>query len=103
MSIMVTCEYMNLVYIMSTGYVMECTFIINFFYFAAITVGFVETAVNVSESDGMAQLSVDISVPPENISIETSFSLIVNTATGLLAMKCEFWLMYGYIILTVSI
>ena len=49
--------------------------------------GFVETAVNVSESDGVAQLTVGISMPPENISIETSFSLLVNTATGLLAMK----------------
>ena len=47
--------------------------------FTAITVGYVETAVNVSESDGVAQLTVGISVPPENISIETSFSLLVNT------------------------
>ena len=49
--------------------------------------GFVETAVNVSESDGVAQLTVGISMPPENIAIETSFSLLVNTATGLVAMK----------------
>ena len=41
--------------------------------------GYVETAVNISESDGVAQLTVGISVPPENISIETSFSLLVNT------------------------
>ena len=61
--------------------------ILVYIYFAAITVGFVETAVNVSESDGVAQLTVGISMPPENISIETSFSLLVNTATGLLAMK----------------
>ena len=52
--------------------------------------GFVKTAVNVSESEEMAQLTVGISMPPENISIETSFSLLVNTATGLLVMKCEF-------------
>ena len=54
-------------------------------YFAAITVGFVETAVNVSESDGVAQLTVVISMPHETVSIETSFSLLVNTETGLYA------------------
>ena len=59
-------------------------------YFTAITVGYIQTAVNVSESDGMAQLTVAISVPPEADPIETSFSLFVNTATGLLAMDCEF-------------
>ena len=56
-------------------------------YFAAITVGYVETAVNVSESDGVAQLTVAISVPPGADPIETLFFLLVNTldetATGL--------------------
>ena len=61
-----------------------------YIYFAAITVGYVETAVNVSESDGVAQLTVGISMPPESISIETSFFLLVNTDTGLFAMECEF-------------
>ena len=65
--------------------------------------GYVETAVNVSESDGVAQLTVGISMPPENISIETSFSLLVNTATGLLALECKFWLMCVYISSTVTI
>ena len=58
-------------------------------YFAAITVGYIETAVNVSESDGVGQLTVGISVPPEDVPIETSFSLLVNTATGLLALKLK--------------
>ena len=58
--------------------------------FAAITVGYVETAMNVSESDGVAQLTVAILVPPEDVAIETSFSLLVNTATGLLAIECGF-------------
>ena len=57
--------------------------------FAAITVGYVETAVNVSESDGEAQLTVGISVPLGADPIETLFFLLVNTldetatATGL--------------------
>ena len=58
-------------------------------YFAAITVGYVETAVNVSESNREAQLTVAVSMPPEDVPIETSFSLLVNTATGLLALECE--------------
>ena len=58
-------------------------------YFTAITVGYVKTAVNVSESDGEAQLTVGISMPPEDVPIETLFFLLVNTldvtatATGL--------------------
>ena len=52
--------------------------------------GYVETAVNVSESDGVAQLTVAISMPSEDVPIETSFSLLVNTTTGLLAIKCGF-------------
>ena len=72
-------------------------------YFAAITVGYVETAVNVSESDGMAKLTVAISIPPKDVPIETSFSLLVNTPTGLLALECEFGLcmytlVYTYIL-----
>ena len=51
-------------------------------YFAAITVGYVETAVNVSESDGMVNLTVAIAMPPGADPIETSFSLIVNTLDG---------------------
>ena len=47
-----------------------------------ITVGYVETAVNVSEGDGMANLTVAISVPPGADPIETSFNLLVNTLDG---------------------
>ena len=56
-------------------------------YFTAITVGYVETTVTVLESDGEAQLTVAISVPPEADSIQMSFFLVVTTldqtATGL--------------------
>ena len=47
-----------------------------------ITVGYVDTSVTVFESDGVAQLTVAISVPPQAGSIETSFSLLVNTNDG---------------------
>ena len=71
-----------------TGYAIACTFHYQSF-FAAITVGYVETAVNVSESDGVARLTVAISVPSEACPIEMLFFLLVNTldetatATGL--------------------
>ena len=57
-----------------------------------VTVGYVETAVNVSESEGEAQLTVAILMPLEADPIETSFSLLINTMTGLLEMECEFGL-----------
>ena len=44
--------------------------------------GYVETAVNVSEGDGMARLTVAITVPPGADQIETSFNLLVNTLNG---------------------
>ena len=47
-----------------------------------ITVSYVETAVSVSEGDGVAQLTVAISVPPQGVPIETSFTLLVNTFDG---------------------
>ena len=47
-----------------------------------ITVSYVETAVSVSEGDGVAQLTVAISVPPQGDPIETSFTLLVNTFDG---------------------
>ena len=47
-----------------------------------IAVGYIETDVNVSESDGEAQLTVSISMPPREVSIETFFYLIVNTLNG---------------------
>ena len=42
----------------------------------------IQQSVNVSESDGEAQLTVAISMPPGADPIETSFSLIVNTLDG---------------------
>ena len=47
-----------------------------------ITVGYIDTTVSVSESDGVAQLIVAISVPPQGDPIETSFTLLVNTFDG---------------------
>ena len=49
---------------------------------AVITVGYTVTDGSVSESDGEAQLTVAITMPPENVAIETSFYLIVNTLNG---------------------
>ena len=40
------------------------------------------TNVTVSESDGVAQLTVAILMPLEDVSFETSFYLIVNTLNG---------------------
>ena len=44
--------------------------------------GYNVTAVNVSEIDGVAQMTVAISKPPGADPIQTSFSLIVNTLDG---------------------
>ena len=52
------------------------------FFSAVITVGYVQTAVTVLESDGVAQLTVGISMPPGADPIETSFLLLVNTSDG---------------------
>ena len=65
---------------MSSDYVTVCTSLS--IYFAAITVGYNVTAVNVSESDGMTQLTVAISMPPGTVPMETSFHLLVNTIDG---------------------
>jgi len=60
----------------------------NLFLFAGITVGYVETAVAVSEGAGVAELTVAISVPDSSGTINSyvSFYLLVNTidrtATG---------------------
>ena len=53
-----------------------------FAHFAEITVGYVQTAVSVPESAGVAQLTVAISRPSQAEPIETSFFLIVNTNDG---------------------
>ena len=44
--------------------------------------GYVRTNVTVLESDGVATLTVAISMPPEVDPIETSFCLLVNTIDG---------------------
>ena len=49
---------------------------------AGIIVGYNVTAVNVSEIDGVAQMTVAISMPPGADPIQTSFSLIANTLNG---------------------
>ena len=45
-------------------------------------VGYIQVTLNVSESDGMATLTVAILMPPEADPIETSFHLLVNTIDG---------------------
>ena len=45
-------------------------------------VGYIQVTLNISESDGMAQLTVAISVPPGTVPMETSFHLLVNTIDG---------------------
>ena len=45
--------------------------------------GYVNTSVTVPESDGVAQLTVAISMPHEAAPIETSFVLLVNTMDGM--------------------
>ena len=54
----------------------------NIVHSTVITVGYVNTAVSVLESAGVAQLTVAISVPPQGDPIETSFTLLVNTFDG---------------------
>ena len=49
---------------------------------AEITVGYALTDVIVFESDGVAQLTVVISMPPGRVPIETLFYLHVNTIDG---------------------
>ena len=52
------------------------------FLSAEIRVGYVQTNVTVFENDGVATLTVVISVPPGAVPIETSFYLLVNTMDG---------------------
>ena len=61
------------------------TFTVNVsatFLSAVITVGYTVTDVTVLESDGVATLTVAITMPPGADPIETSFSLLVNTMDG---------------------
>jgi len=54
----------------------------NIVHSTVITVGYVDTAVSVSVSAGVAELTVAISVPPQGDPIETYFILLVNTFDG---------------------
>ena len=74
----------------------------NIVHSTVITVGYVDTAVSVSESDGVAQLTVAISVPPQGDPIETSFTLLVNTfdATAAGLASC---LEFDYILIHTSV
>ena len=47
---------------------------------AEIVVGYVQPSVNVSESDGVAQLTVNTSMPSGGVPIEMSIFLIVDTS-----------------------
>ena len=49
---------------------------------AVITVGYTVTDVTVSESDRVATLTVVVTLPPEDVLIETFFTLVVNTLDG---------------------
>ena len=49
---------------------------------AEITVGYTVTAVTVLETDGVARLTVGITMPSEANLIDTSFFLLVNTFDG---------------------
>ena len=55
------------------------------FLLADITVGYNQTDVTVSESDRVAQLTVKILMPGEEVPIdsEVMFSLLVNTSDGM--------------------
>ena len=44
--------------------------------------GYVQPSVNVSESDGVAQLTVNTSMLSGAVPIKMSFSLLVNTLDG---------------------
>ena len=50
--------------------------------YTVIVVGYNETNVTASESTGVAQLTVSISMTAKEVSIETFFYLIVNTLNG---------------------
>jgi len=54
----------------------------NFVHSTVITVGYVDTAVSVFESAGVAELTVAISAPNPSVPIETSFFLLVDTNDG---------------------
>ena len=54
----------------------------DFSLYAEITVGYTVTDVTVLETDGVARLTVAITMPSEAELIDTSFFLLVNTFDG---------------------
>lgn len=65
---------------------------------AAITVGYIQTAVNVSEGVQVIQLTVAISTPPDEIPIATFF-LRVNTSNRTATGLPHCW--FGYMLLQI--
>ena len=62
---------------------------------AEITVGYTLTDVTVLETDGVARLTVTITMPSEADLIDTSFFLLVNTLDGTATgVQCS--LEFGY-------
>ena len=79
---MVNVVCMMVILILPDSRVHDFNTIIVFSLSAEFTVGYVQTFVTVSENDGVAQLTVGISMPPGADPIETSFFLLVNTSDG---------------------
>ena len=65
---------------------------------AVITVGYTVTDMTVSESDGVATLTVVVTMPPEDVPIETFFTLIVNTLDGT-ATGLQWSLEFDYVLI----
>ena len=68
-------------------------------------VGFVETLVDVNETDGQATLNVAVSAPPDRI--EIMFSLIVESMVGSAGMihtpqSCELFVMSVVLVIMMS-
>ena len=61
-----------------------------------ITVGYTVTDVTVLETDGVARLTVSITMPSEADLIDTSFFLLVNTFDGT-ATGVQWSLEFGYV------
>ena len=54
----------------------------NIVHSTVITVGYIDTAVSVFESAGVAELTVAISVPNPSVPIKTSFFLLMDMSDG---------------------
>ena len=62
---------------------MQFSIYIMSFLSPEITVGYVQTAVTVLERDGVAQLTINITMPTRAVQIETTFSLLLNNNISL--------------------